>query len=269
MKNLENNKIYKLGRISLFSMLSLTLFVMILRIFEVPFVSKLSFLSPYIIWAFLDNDLASFMANPQIEILARLLVSSIGFFGIYVVSLILSKKRLSFMIVALTCYAIDTALYIAIFAVSNVTTISIIGMVFKLLLFAILLTSIFYGYIGKRIEYDEEDTEIPDLKFIYEDFSYDLVNKKRIIKFERENSFINSYIYIQLILDGKTVCYLKNGDVYETEIDANKHTLMLICHFENIEPITRMIPIGTESNAYIVKINRKFILPKSIEIYKK
>ena len=174
------------------------------------------------------------------------------------------------MMGALFCYVFDTGFFAYETMIQkNMIKLLIVGLLFKLFIIVIMSIGVFYGYIGKRIEEDESGSETPDFKYINKKFSNELAIQKRIITFERRKSFINSYIYLQLILDGKTKYYLKNGESYEMETDANQHNLLVVCHFENIEPIMKKIPMGDEGDSYIIKIERKFPFKKSITIHKK
>ena len=227
MKNLENNKIYKIGQLALLSISVLSLLLMLIRIFTQVWATKVSFISPYLVWRFFDVGLDSYIANPTVSILFRLIISCSILLGIYLLCLLLSKKSIYFMLGALVYFTLDTFLFVREIFYQNWTKMLVVGLLFKLFIIFIMSVSIFYGFIGKRIE-DDDSGEVPDVKYISKKFSNDLTNKKRTISIGRDKSFINSYVYIQLILDGKTVCYLKNGDVYEMELDANQHVLMLV-----------------------------------------
>ena len=174
------------------------------------------------------------------------------------------------MVGALSCFVLDTAFFAYETMIQkDMTKLLIIGLVFKLFIIAIMSIGVFYGYIGKRIEGDESSAETPDFKYVNKNFSNELATQKRKITFEREKSFINSYIYLQLILDGQTKHYLKNGETYEIETDANQHNLLVVCHFENVKPIMKKIPIGKDNDSYILEIERKFPFKKAITIHKK
>ena len=267
MKNLENNKIYKSGQLALFSISVMSILLMVIRLIAPDLARKAQFISPYSVWRFFDVGLSSYLENPTTNILVRLIISCAVLLGIYIACLLLSKKSLWFMVGALFYFLIDTTLFAYETAAQGWWKMLIVGLAFKLILIITMIIAIIYGFIGKRIE-NSEASEVPDIKFLDRELYDELSAQKRTVQFERNKSFVNSHIYLQLILDGKTVCYLKDGETQEIEIDANKHALVVLSHFANIKPIKRIILVGNENNSYTIKIERKFLIFKSMEIYK-
>ncbi len=268
MENLKNNKIYKLGQIALLSIPITSILLMLIRLIAPAFSQKLHFISPYAVWRFFDVGVLAYQNNPTAEIMFRLIISCGILLGIYVACLLLSKKSVGFMIGALIYFILDTSLFAYEIINQNWFKMLIIGLIYKIIIIIIMIIAVCYGFIGMRIENSGRSMP-PNIKYVGKNFSNELASQKRIIKFERNKSFSNSHIFLQLVLDNKTVGYLKDGEAFEMEIDANEHTIIVISHFANIKPIKRIIPVGNDSNSYTIKIERKRLLFKKIEIYKK
>lgn len=270
MKNIENNKIYKLGQIVLKAITIMSAFIMVIRLFAPNLASKISWLAPYAVWRFYDLGIEAFIEHTTFAMFMRLLISMAIIYGIYIVCLLLSKKRVLFMAVAFIYFSIDIILYIIGMAINirGQVAILIIGLIFKLLIVTALAFATKYGIIGLRIE-NSGKSFAPDIKYVNKSFSTELAEKKRIITFERGKSFFNSHIYLQIVIDGNTFGYLKDGESIEVETDANQHTLYIVSHFEEIKTIRRAIPMGEENNNYLVTIEKEKKSPKRLEIYKK
>ena len=270
MNNIENNKIYKLGQLTLKAITILSAIIMVIRLFAPNLVSKISWLSSYAVWRFFDWGLEAFIEHSTFALFMRLLISIVIVYGIYVVCLLLSKKSILFMVIAFGYFSVDTILYIIgmIINIKEDTALLIIGLIFKLLILAVIALATKYGFIGLQIE-SSGHSFAPDIKYVSKNFSTELTGKNRVITLERDKSFFNSHIYLQIVVDGNTVGYLKDGEAMDIETDANQHTLYIISHFAEIMAIKRVIPIGEENNSYLVAIEKEKRFSKKLEIYKK
>lgn len=267
MKNLSNNKIYKIGQLTLLLMSVLSFVVMIIRYFVPYLASKLCFASTYISWTFWNIGLSAYQDTHSSSTLIKLIISCVILYGIPLFCLLFSRKSEWFMVGALGYIFLDTVIF-AIDMINQYRPLMLTaGLIVKVIIILILSLSIYYAFLGYSIQYTEEPNS-PALKFIDSNYSEKLVNKKRYVNFERTKSFINSYIYLQVVIDGKTVCYLKDNETKKIEIDANQHMLIIIPHYERINYIKRIIPSGEEESNYVVSIQKKSIFSKQIEIYK-
>ncbi|MBQ4510764.1 MAG: hypothetical protein II984_08575 [Clostridia bacterium] len=267
MENLKNNKIYKFGQLALLSISVTSILLMLIRLIAPAFSQKMQFISAYAVWRFFDVGLSAYQSEPSTETIFRLIISCGILFGIFVACLIFSNKWLGAMIGALSYFILDTCLFTYEIAIQNWTKMLVVGLIYKIILITIMIIAVIYGFIGMRIE-GSGRSKPPNIKFSKETFSHELALQKRIITLERNKSFLNSHIYFQIVLDNKTVGYMKNGEKIEIEMDANEHTVMIISHFANIKAIKRSIPIGTESNSYTIKIEKKNLFVKKIAIYR-
>ena len=268
MKNLSNNKIYKLGQLALFAISILSLLVMITRYFAPYLASKISFLSIYTSWTFWNIGLSSYQNTPTNSILIKLIISCIILYGISIVCCVFSRKSEWFMVGALGYIIIDTVIFTIEMVGQNRPKMLIAGLVVKILLIAILSISLHYGILGYSIE-NTEGNHSPAMKFLDPNYSEKLVNIKRKVTFVRSKSFLNSYIYLQIIIDGKTLCYLKDNETQIVEIDANQHILTVVPHFEKTKRVKVAIPSGQENQTIVASIKNKNVFSKEIIIYKK
>lgn len=268
MKNLPNNKIYKLGQLVLLSVSVLSFTVMIIRYFLPYLASKLCFLSTYGAWTFWNIGLSAYQNTHSSSTLIKLIISCVILYGIPLFCLLFSRKSEWFMVGAVGYILLDTVIF-AIDMINQYRPLMLTaGLIVKIICISALILSIHYAFLGYSIA-NTEEPNVPAMKFLNSNYSENLVNKKRYVNFERIKSFINSYIYLQVVVDGKTVCYLKDNESKKIEIDANQHMLIIIPHFEKIKGIKRIIPIGEDDSDYSISIRKKSIFSKQIEIYKK
>ncbi|MBO5356545.1 MAG: hypothetical protein J6A95_02145 [Clostridia bacterium] len=265
MKNLQNNKRYKIANSINLLIAFLSLVVALLRVVLPNAANKVFFLSSYIAWYIFNSKYKEYQNLGLNHLLLIATMVLIGFVLIHIACWILARKRIAFMICAVAYLSIDLFLFAADMVFYDQIYLLILGGAFKMLLIISMLIGLYYGFIGRRIEEDEENA--PNAKFFNTtNYNEELAKNTRKIIIKREKSLLNDYIYLQCYLDNNHNCYLKNGDMQEITIDGNAHKITIVAHFERVKPRKIKIPEGNENKTYVFSIKRKKFIFKLIEI---
>jgi len=266
MNNLKNNKIYNIARSSVLITAILSLIVSILRFLHPDIAKRLYFISSYIVWGFVNEGCEEYLLNERVLALINIIACCVLTVSIYLVLYFLSKKYLPCFIFAVSYYVFDSALFaydnIILYEMNNLIAGSLIRAAFL----AIMLVGLYYGFLGRSIEYTEEAA--PDTKYTNKSYSQELAQVERKITIKREKSLVGFYVYTQCFLDYNSVCYLKNGDMYEITLDGNFHRITLVSHYEKIKTKKIDIPEGRENESYTISFKRKKLILKSLQIKK-
>ena len=269
MENLRNNKIYNVSRLVIIAHVLCSLIAILFRIVLPDFSHKIYFASSYFVWVYGNIGVETYQsAGFTLELLTNFSVCLI-FILIYTMLYFVSKKRLGAIYATLIIFLIDTAVFVVDAIFNGRTLLLVVGLVFRLLFIIVLLIGVRYAIIGFAIEQEEDEEQtIPNVKYINPDYKEELKNKNRKIILRREKNLLNSYIYLECLLDGHSVGYLKDNDALEIEADANSHFLLFVAYFETIQPIEVKIGESKSDIACDVFIQNKKLFKKAIEISK-
>lgn len=269
MENLKNNKIYNISLLIIVAHVLCSLMAILFRIILPSFSHKIYFISSYFVWVYGNMGIEKYQsAGLSLDLLPNFSVCLI-FILLYAILYFVSKKRLGAVYVFLALFFIDTALF-AVDAIINVRIPHlVVGSIFRLCFIIILLIGIRYALVGYAIEQEEDEEQtIPNVKYINPNYKEELKDKSRKIILRREKNLLNSYIYLECLLDGHTVGYLKDNDTLEIEADANSHFMLFVAYFETIQPIEVKIGESKSDIACDVFIQNKKLFKKTIEITK-
>lgn len=269
MENLKNNIMYNLSRLLILGNVFASVMVCLLRI-VFPLLSRLSyFTGSYIVWMFMNAGYATYLNNLLPATLIKLITSCSLFILIYLALYIGSKKSVSCMIGALCYYTVDSLLFAYESYYIRSTEFFVVGVIFKAIVIIGLIMGVYYGFVGREIELfaDKEEVDLePDIRFTDFTFSYDLTEINRTVTFTREKSFIMSYIYIEVIIDGRHCAYLKSGESATVELDGNRHLIEIVSRYALIKTYAIDLPQGNESKDYNIAINFNKAILKKINV---
>lgn len=269
MNNLQNNIRYKFFSLSVLSIPIISFIICIFKMVFPLLAHRLYFTSSYFSWIIMDAAYDVYIESHSTGVLIKMIAYIVLILATYVILWAFSKKSIYCVVGAAVLYCLDSAACIYDTSVLRSNAYLVLAIVFKALVVIVMIISIYYGIMGRKIELEIKDEDSsPDLKFINPEYSVELRDKERTLTITREYSRTNRYIYMQCVLDGQSLCFLKNGESAEIRMDANSHTLMIIAHYAFIKPIVRKIEIGDENVSCDISIKRKYFLIKIIDIQK-
>lgn len=265
MKNLKNNKIYNLARLSMLVTAGLSIIIIALRIFLPNAARKFYLISSYMSWMLIDSGYGEYQNTHLSGTLIKLITTCVLSVLIYLICYLASKKSVYFLIGALAYYLFDSYLYLHDTIYFNAKGYFAVGLIYRIVFVIAMLVGIYYGVIGRKIEMYVDDEEIaPDIRFTNKDFSRELSLNRRTIKFKRSKEFLNSYIYLQIVVDDRHKCYLLNGEEQEIILDGNTHRIKVISHFASIRSVYIKLPQGNEDKSYMLSFETKFLFLKKL-----
>ena len=267
MRNLQNNKRYNIINNLNLVILICTVLSAVLRVVIPGIVKRKSIFSAYVAWYTFNADFTRYQSNASTNPLRNIIATFVLLMLPYLICWLLAKKRIAFMISSAVIFLIDTFLFaLDVLFVYEKAAYLTFGLVYKIIVFIIMLVGIYYGIIGRRIEIEEDDDLVSDVKFLSNEYDSDLASQERKITLNMEGSRFNNYIYLQCYIDDNHFCYLKSGDSTSFVVDGNPHKITIVAHFASIRPMLIEIKSGERNKTYTLSIKRKYLFFKSINI---
>ena len=264
MRNLENNKIYNLSRISIIVIVAMSTFVSLIRLISPTLAEKLKFLGLYSAWFSADGVSSAIASGSPVIDAVKMAVYWLIIIVAFIVLYWLSGKSHLFLIASGILYAIDSIVFVYL----DGKFVSVLAV--RVILIAVMAIGVYYALIGYKIEAyrgGENGGGTPDIKFVSKSYSSELAEKQRVITFVRSKSFFASHIYLQIFVDNNNVCYLKDGEEKSLTIDANAHSLTIVCHYSNAKNVKVKIPQGELDKSYRLAVEFKNLISREIKIY--
>ncbi len=269
MENLKNNKIYNISRLLIIAHVIMSIVAVLFRFVLPSFSHKIYFVSSYFVWVYSNMGIEAYQsAGFSFELLQPVSICLIIVL-LYVVLYFISKKRISPIYVSLVVFLIDTVMFVFDAYIYRRIPQLVVGLILRALFVVSLLIGIRYALIGYAIEQEEDEEQtIPNVKYINPYYKEELKDKSRKIILRREKDLLNSYIYLECLLDGHTVGFLKNNESLEIEADANSHFLLFVAYYETILPVEIKVGESEADIACNVSIQKQKMFRKTIEITK-